>query len=278
MAPTVRSLARSWLPQRFLDRVERLYFDDRGHGYDRFGMAAEWVGVGLVITAPLYDHWFRVDSQGHEHLPVDGGAVLACNHSGTLPFDALMVWTDVVRHTDPPRVPRAVMDYFVNVMPFVSTLFVRAGAVGGSRGNVHQLLDAGELVLLFPEGVPGISKAFQDRYQLRQWRVGHAEMAIQHGVPIVPTAVIGAEEQMPQLGRIEAIKLFGAPYLPITATPLPLPVHYHIYYGAPIPVHEDYRPEQANDPAAVAEAAERVREAVEALIDRGLSEREGVFR
>jgi 1-acyl-sn-glycerol-3-phosphate acyltransferase len=278
VALTVRSLARRWLPGRFLDRIARLHFDDRGHGYDRFGLNPEWVGLGLLITSPLYDAWFRVTSTGAEHIPATGGAVLACNHSGTLPFDAMMVWADVIRHTEPPRVPRVIMDYFVNVLPFVSTLFVRGGAVGGSRGNMHQLLEAGELVLLFPEGVPGISKSYQDRYQLRSWRVGHAEMAIQHGVPVVPTAVIGAEEQMPQLGRIEAIKLFGAPYLPVTASPVPLPVHYHLYYGEPIPVHQDYRPDQCNDPAVVHEASERVKAAVELLIDRGLSERQGVFR
>ncbi|MCA9554102.1 MAG: glycerol acyltransferase, partial [Myxococcales bacterium] len=92
-------------------------------------------------------------------------------------------------------------------------------------------------------------------------------------------AVVGAEEQMPQLTRIQAgAKLFGAPYIPIPATLLPLPVHYHIYYGAPLNLHEDYRPEQADEPAVVREAADRVQAAVAGLITRGLEEREGVFR
>lgn len=271
------SAAKAWVPQAMLDRLSTAKTNDLGYGYDAFGMHPDWVGLGLGLMRPMYEQWFRVRSTGHHNIPASGAAILAANHSGTLPFDAMMTWADAVQHTDPVRVPRPIIDYFVDKLPFINTLFTRVGAVGGSRGNVHNLLSDGELLLLFPEGVPGISKPFSERYQLQTWRGGHVELAIRHRAPVVPVAVIGAEEQLPQLAKLP-ISLFGAPFLPITPTiVLPLPVRYHIYYGEPIAVHEDYPPEAATDPVAVAEAAARVKSAVEALIARGLEEREGVF-
>ncbi len=257
-------------------RFDNLVFHDEGHGYDAFGLQREFVAFGRLLTSPFYDKWFRVQSSGHEHIPSAGPGVIVCNHSGAVPFDGAMVWTDIVRKSEPPRVARPVADHFVPMIPVIGTVFARGGMVGGSRGNARALLEHGELLLIFPEGVPGIAKHFSQRYQLQEWRVGHAELAIRNSAPVIPAAVIGAEEQMPQIGRIP-IAMMGLPFIPITLTPFPLPVRYHILYGPPVPIPELYRPEMADDPAAVREAAGRTRAAVEALIERGLAERKGIF-
>lgn len=246
-------------------------------GFDRFGQSDAGVERGLALTAPLYERWFRVMSTGVENIPPAGPTLLTANHSGTLPFDAAMLWADIVRNSRPRRVPRPVLDTFVSALPFFNVLFARAGCVGGSRANVEVALESGELLLVFPEGVPGISKPFSERYQLQGWRVGHAELAIRHGASVVPAAVIGAEEQMPQWGRLAGLRLFGAPYLPLVLNPFPLPVRYHLYYGEPIPLGTRHAAAEADDPAIVSRAAEEVREAVAALIKRGLQERKGVF-
>jgi 1-acyl-sn-glycerol-3-phosphate acyltransferase len=260
------------------DRADHLAFADAGHGYDRFGMHPDFVAVGDALAGPLYDHYFRVKSYGAEHIPAVGPAILAGNHSGTLPLDGAMLFLDVLRHTHPPRVARPVADYFVLALPVISTFFARSGVVGGSRGNARALLEAGELLMIFPEGVPGIGKPFSERYQLQEWTKGHCELAIRHGAPIVPVGIVGAEEQMPQLARLRAPKGSPLPYIPIPLTLIPFPVRYHIHYGAPIPVHEDYTPDQADDPSVVSEAAARVKAAVQALLDQGLSDRKGIFR
>lgn len=269
-------LARVLTPRALRERAKRIHLVDAGHGYDRFGMSRAGVAQALGVTRWLYERWFRVVSHGIEHIPPTGPALLAANHSGTLPFDGMMLWTDVVRRTEPPRVARVVMDHFVNLLPAVGTLFTRGGGFGGSRGNMHALLDAGELVAVFPEGVRGIGKRFSERYQLQRWTEGHAEMAIRHQAPVIPVAIIGAEEQLPQIARLP-IRAFGSPYLPVTASPLPLPVRYHIWYGAPIPV-DHLTPRQANEPDRVAALAAEVKAAVAALIEQGLAAREGVFR
>lgn len=273
-----RALTRALGDDRHLARARALHFHDAGHGFDPFGMHPDFVAFGDALASPVYDRWFRVRSVDAHHIPPTGPAILAANHSGTLPFDGAMLWIDVLRHTDPPRPARAVADYFVSSLPFIGTLFSRAGMVGGSRGNVRRLLESGELLLLFPEGTPGIGKRFSERYQLQEWRQGHCEMAIRYRAPVVPVGIVGAEEQMPQVARIPLRGLgLPVPYLPIPATPLPLPVRYHVYYGEPLHFEREFTPDDADDPEVVAGAAARVRAAVEGLIARGLRERAGVF-
>lgn len=259
------------------ERVSNLHFQDAGHGYDAFGLHPAFVHFGLGLTRIPYEKYFRVRSVGADVLPSEGAAILAANHSGNLPFDGMMLWNDVLRHTEPPRVVRGIADHFVPALPFIGTVFARGGMVGGSRGNVRALLEAGELLMIFPEGTPGIIKPFHKRYQLQKFRVGHAELAIRHQVPVIPVGIVGAEEQLPSfLSSRRLGSLFGIEAVPIPFLPFPLPVRYHIYYGKPI--RFPHTPEQADDPKVVRSAAETVRQEVEKLIQKGLRERKGIFR
>jgi 1-acyl-sn-glycerol-3-phosphate acyltransferase len=278
MARLPRRIARALLPKEMRSHLERMVTHDAGHGYDVLGLHPDWVAMATAVTRPLYDHYFRATSHGAEHIPAEGGAILAANHSGTIPIDAVLIYQDVLRHTDPPRVPRPVGDRFLPHLPFVSTFFARVGMAAGTRGNVHHLLSSGELLLVFPEGTPGIGKGFAKRYQTQPFRVGHAELAIRHRVPVIPVGVIGAEEALIQLARIDGVHPFGAPYLPIPLTPFPLPARIHLRYGKPIPLHEGLPEGAEQDPAILQRAAERVRQAVQDLLDEGLAERKGIFR
>lgn len=278
MARLPRQIARALLPERLRQRLERMATRDAGHGYDVLGLHPDWVAMATALTGPLYQRYFRATSHGAAHIPQEGGAILAANHSGTLPIDAVLIYQDVLRHTDPPRVPRPVGDRFLPHLPFVSTFFARVGMAAGTRGNVHHLLSSGELLLVFPEGTPGIGKGWAKRYQTQTFRVGHAELAIRHRVPVIPVGVVGAEEALIQLARIDGVHPFGAPYLPIPLTPFPLPTRIHVRYGAPLALHEDLPEGAEEDPEVLQRAAERVRQAVQDLLDEGLAERKGIFR
>jgi 1-acyl-sn-glycerol-3-phosphate acyltransferase len=246
-------------------------FHDEGYGYDVFGLHPPTVRRVLRATLPLYRHYFAVESHGVENVPTTGPAILISNHGGILPIDAAMLWTDVVHRTG--RYLRVIADRFIPQLPFVSTLFARAGAVSGTRANVDRLLDRGELLAVFPEGITGPAKQFRDRYALQDWRVGHAELAIRHRVPIIPVAIIGAEESWPVLLRLRW-KLFGAPYLPVPVAPLPLPVQFRIHFGRPVELHRDHPPADADDPVCLAAAAARTRSAVAGLVLDGLAARD----
>ena len=279
MAFLLRTLTQQLTPRDQRKRADEIVLADAGYGYDVFGMHRGWIALGMGLMRGMYDSWFRVVSQGHEHIPTTGAAIIAANHSGTLPFDAAMLWADIARKTEPPRVARSVADHFVPNLPVLGTLFARTGAVGGSRANLERLLSGGALISVFPEGTPGIGKHFRDRYKLQPWRVGHAELALRFRAPVIPTAIVGAEEQMPQIARIPVgSRLFGAPYLPITLTPFPLPVRYHIRYGKPVLLHEHVDVRRAAEPSILRAAAHIIAERVDAMLQTMLSERQGVFR
>jgi 1-acyl-sn-glycerol-3-phosphate acyltransferase len=269
-----RAAARR-LPARERERLAGIVLADAGHGFDVFGMHRDGVAAAVWLTRLMHDVYFRVTAHGAGNIPSSGPAILAANHGGGLPFDAMMLYADVIAHTDPPRVPRPIADHFVSALPIVSTAFARAGVTSGSRANAERLLDQGEILMIFPEGTEGIGKPASARYQLQRWRVGHAELGMRHRAPVVPVAIIGPDDQWPQLGRLDWLHPFGAPFLPIPATPVPLPVRYHIHYGAPLALHEDGG--DADDPDAVATAASRVAAEVERLLAHGLRSRRGLF-
>lgn len=251
-------------------------FHDEGYGFDAFGLHPPTLQRALAVGAPLYDRYFRVDSRGAENVPAHGPAIIVANHGGVLPVDAAMLCFDVLRHT--PRVPRAIADHFVPRLPLVSTLFARLGVVSGSQINVRRLLERGELLVIFPEGVRGPAKRFDQRYELQRWSAGFAEQAIRHRAPIIPVAIVGAEESWPVAARIRGLRMFGSPYLPIPASPVPLPARYLIRYGAPMHVDHGHLRAEAHDPALVGRVTEEARAAVARLLAETLAERRGVFR
>jgi 1-acyl-sn-glycerol-3-phosphate acyltransferase len=250
-------------------------FHDAGYGYDVFGLNPPSLRRAVALGAPLYERYFRVDSRGAEHIPRTGAAIIVANHGGVLPVDAAMLCLDVLRNT--PRIPRAIADHFVPRLPLVSSLFARLGVVSGTPANVRRLLEDGELLAIWPEGVAGPAKRFGLRYELQRWRVGFAEHAIRHRAPIIPAAIVGAEESWPLAFRLP-VHVFGSPYLPLPMSPVPLPARYLIRYGAPIPIDETQVFRDADDPTAVAALAERARLAVARLVTDTLAERHGVFR
>lgn len=247
-------------------------FHDEGHGFDIFGLYPPALASAVTASAPLYERYFRVDSLGAQHIPGDGPVILVANHAGVLPVDAAMLCLDVLRQTDPARIPRAIADHFVPRLPLVSTLFARLGVVSGTRANVRRLLARGELLAIWPEGVSGPAKPFRDRYHLQKWRVGFAELAIRYGAQVVPVAIVGAEESWPLLGKLR-VRAFGSPYLPIPASPVPLPAHFHFRYGAPMRLTGD-----PDDPEVVARGAATVKAELENLMAIALDARRGVFR
>ena len=105
-------------------------------------------------------------------------------------------------------------------VPVVGTLWARGGGVAAHPDNAYRLLhDEGQLVLVFPEGTKATGKRFTERYQLHRFgRGGFVEIAMRAGVPVIPIAVVGAEESMPIVFKSSRLaKVLGLPYFPVTA-------------------------------------------------------------
>jgi len=250
---------------------------------DEFGLDPQFRERLLPIFQLLYDKYWRVDTRGARNVPRRGPTILVANHSGALPFDATMI-ACALHAAGQPRVTRFLYDRFVENLPYVPQLYRRVGGVVASRANAERLLQNGELVGLFPEGVAGLSKLFSERYVMQPFSSGFIRLALRHRARIVPVAVIGAEEIYPLLGRVRAIsKLVGVPYLPVTPFfpllgPLgmiPLPTKWTIRFGKPIVL--DAPPRRSHDTVAVRAMAEQVRVRVQQMVRALLRRRAGVF-
>lgn len=205
---------------------------------------------------------------------------MVSNHSGQIPLDGAMICTALFLDAKPPRLVRAMVERWVPTLPFISTFFYRVGQVVGVPANCRRLLERGELVLVFPEGVRGISKPYTRRYQLEKFGQGFMRLALQTGKPVVPVAVIGAEEQYVSLGNMERVaRALGLPVLPIIPQLLvggvmPLPTRYHLRFGEPL----YFGSETEIDDDALEEKVWLVRSTIQSMLDEGLRERKGVFR
>jgi 1-acyl-sn-glycerol-3-phosphate acyltransferase len=248
-------------------------------GGDPFGLDLGAARSALFACALLYRGYFRVEARGVEHVP-EGRALLIANHSGQVPIDGAMIASALFLNGDPPRMIRAMVEKWAQTLPFVSTFFSRVGQVVGVPENARRLLELGELLLVFPEGARGISKPFRRRYQLEEFGTGFMRLAIEMDAPIVPVAVVGAEEQYVNLGNIGwAARALGMPAFPlipqvlVPGMQLPLPVKYRIYFGEPLYFHGD----ADEDDAVIEEKVFLVKQTVQSMVNRGLKERRGLF-
>ena len=185
---------------------------------DEWGRSESIRAISRTLYEPIYRHWFRVEWDGLEKIPTSGGALLVANHAGAIPSDAPVIMHGVEKELGRPVYGLA--DYLFKTLPVVGTLWARAGGVPAHPDNAYRLLrHQGQLVLVFPEGTKATGKLYRDRYQLRRFgRGGFVEIAMRAGVPIVPIAVVGAEESMPILWKSAALaKATRLPYFPITA-------------------------------------------------------------
>ena len=188
-----------------------------------------------------------------------------------------MVGTATLLEAPKPRVMRSMVERWSAELPFMSHIFVRMGQVVGDPATCRRLLEADEGVLVFPEGARGINKMFSQRYQLTNFGHGFMRLALETGSPIVPVAVVGAEEQAPAIADIKPLaKLMGFPAMPLIfpqLVPLPLPVKYHLHFGPPMTFEGD--PDE--DDEIVAAHVKKVKNTITRMLQVGLEKRDGIF-
>jgi 1-acyl-sn-glycerol-3-phosphate acyltransferase len=238
------------------------------------------------VYNPLYKYWFRVEWEGLEKIPHHGGALLIANHGGAIPSDAPAIMHGIEEELGRPVYGLA--DTFFRTLPVVGTMWSRTGGVPAHPDNAYRLLhDQQQLALVFPEGTKATSKTYTDRYRLRRFgRGGFVEIAMRAGVPIIPIAVVGAEESMPILFRLPSVaKLLNLPYFPVTANALLMgPIGYVTYFPAKFklrvldPVTFDVEPGQDRySRSRVMDEAEAIRARLQDALHDMLRERRSVW-
>ena len=278
-----RRILETWNDPRIGERIDRLSRANlNAFGFDPFGYSPDYLKRVLPAVAVFYRHYFRVETHHIDRVPTEGRALFVANHSGQLPVDGAMIGTSLLLDLEPPRILRAMVERWVPTLPHASVFMSRCGQVVGTPENCRALLEDDEAILVFPEGSAGISKTYDRRYQLQRFGYGFMRLALEMKAPIIPVAVVGAEEQAVSLYDWRAAaRLVGAPAFPITPlTPLlgplgilPMPVKYHLLFGEPLTFVGDPNDEDGR----VGRHVRHVKNAIRGLIEEGLRVRKGVF-
>jgi len=262
----------------FEDRIARVAAR-MNDGSDAFGLDLEWARWTVLVAAFFHRQYFRSEVRGVDRVP-PGRVLLISNHSGQVPLDGLVLGASMFLDAEPPRILRSMVDKWTQTLPFVAPFFSRVGQIVGVPENARRLLEMGEAVLVFPEGSRGISKPWSKRYRLEPFGLGFMRLALETRTPIVPVAVVGAEEQYVSLANVTSVaKVLRMPAFPIVpqllvpGLQLPLPVKYRLTFGEPM----TFDGEADDDDAVIEEKVEVVKSAIQMMVDRSLRERPSVF-
>lgn len=228
----------------------------------------------------LYRIFWRVTVKGIENIPKEGKAVLVGNHAGILPFDGLML-NAALRKKAGREVWPLIEDFFYYA-PILGSMLSKAGCVRACQENAQRLLGENELVAVFPEGIKGIVKPFRSRYRLQRFgRGGFVKLCLKTDSPVIPVAIVGAEESHPLLFNFNSLaKILKLPYFPVTPLfpllgPLglvPLPNKWTIVIGEPLYINQ-FGPETAGDRVAVNRLSAKIKSQIQKMIDMEIGQR-----
>src|SRR5262245_5168814 len=276
MKEAVGAWADEQLGDDLLRRLRSVATQQNEYGYDPFGFNREDARVAMVVCQFLYRKYFRVETFGMENVP-DGPCLLVGNHSGQLPWDGLSIASALLFDRDPPRIARAMVERWAQTLPFVSYFFHRCGQILGTPENCRRLLDAGEAILVFPEGIRGLNKPITRRYQLEPFGPGFMRLALETRAPVVPVAIVGAEEQLPSFNLTPLARMLGLPSFPLMPTPpfvplVPYPAKHRIYFGEA----RNFVGDPDDDDEQMAPLVKQVQGTIQSMLQVGLKERKHI--
>ncbi len=255
--------------------VFELLRDRYRHYHDPWGFNLALCETALRKLVPIYRTYFKVRVFGAENVQ-NHPYIVVSNHTGQIPLDAMLITIAMIMDVTPPRILRAMIERFMAQLPFLGDLTAQTGSILGDRANCEFLIDNGESILVFPEGVRGISKNTPDYYKLRPFSQGFYRIALQKKTPILPVCVIGAEEMFPFVFHAKKLaSILKLPSLPVSANLFPLPSPIDIYIGKEIPIPDHLENESSDK--EIKESVYHIENTIKKMIVHGLKHRRPFF-
>ena len=280
---SLKDIEKHFVPKNSAEHLSKRHPDfwQRYEGLeDKFEFCLETLGKYDGPMSFFFKKYFRVQVRGVNNIPPEGAVILAGNHSGTLPIDALMTFEAQLENRTPRRIRYLVLPWFRRIKP-IWTFLAKVGSVEASFENALTLLNDGEIVGIYPEAERAMQKTWSEKYVLRDFNPGFVKLAIATQTPIVPVITIGAEETYPNFGNWKAMaKFLDMPLFPITLTfpwlPFPfsytpMPVRWLIQFGKPITLN--YSPDRSFDKELVDRITLEIREQIQQEINTMLTKR-----
>jgi 1-acyl-sn-glycerol-3-phosphate acyltransferase len=222
----------------------------------------------------LMTKYFRIEVEGMEHLPKNGGALIASNHSGFAGLDAFLLCYHILENTK--RVPRVLIHHLWFINETTARMSQKMGFIEANYKNGVATLEKKKMVIIFPEGEDGNFKPTTIRYQLQPFKKGMVRMALETGSPIIPTLVIGAEESNINLATLDLNKYIPGLKLPLPLNLIPFPARWKIKFLPPITLSRG--PEALNDDTFVRHTTQDLQDFMQIELDKEVAARKHIFR
>jgi hypothetical protein len=203
------------------------------------------------VLDPLDQYYFRSQFFGFENFPPRNNPerplIFASNHSGmAFPWDAIIfssqlfkmnkfAMNDAVRPLSAPMLSQSTL-----MNPFLVTDFwKRAGSIPATSLNFETMMYYKDSnILVYPEGVPGIGKGFDKRYQLQRFATSFIRISLKYKTDVIPFATVNGEYINPLAYNSETLNnlanKIGIPFLPVGFMTLLIPFQpWLFYFGFP---------------------------------------------
>jgi 1-acyl-sn-glycerol-3-phosphate acyltransferase len=233
----------------------------------------------LYLVDQTVCRYFRMTTIGGNNLPRGRGLIVGC-HAGGVPWDAACLVVAIYRATR--RFSRNAGDRIFGRFAAVERYLAARGAIVGDPQRLEAFLARDEMVVLFPGGAKDMTRPFWERYRVKPHRGfapgrgGYVKLALRTQSPIIPVAIVGAEEIHILLANLAPLaRLLGLPYAPLLLSPLPLPARIYIRFGEPIRL--DAPREAAGHQPTVDRLNGEVRTTLQALIEDTRRRRRGIY-
>ncbi|NJR69056.1 MAG: acyltransferase family protein [Synechococcales cyanobacterium CRU_2_2] len=254
----------------------------------------EFIQQCLPLWEWLYRHYFRVETQGWQHVPPAGqSALFVGSHNGGLASpDTVMMMVDWFRRFGPERPIYGLMHPKVwQASPPLAAIAEWCGAIEAQPKLAIAALQSGASVLVYPGGSRDVFRPHRDRGKIQlAGHQGFIKIALRQQVPIIPVISSGAHDTLIVLEDlyplVKQLNQWGMPWLmgidpevfpvylglpwglgigPIPNLPLPVPIKTQVC--API-MFEWYGREAAQDRSYVQNCFERVQQEMQQALDR----------
>lgn len=243
--------------------------------------------------------YFRPVYIGFDEMPErnnpDAPVILASNHSGmAFPWDAMVFGCGMMQQFDydENKIFRAMVAPGLSGVPPMHPFFMKgswkvAGGVDATFLNFETMMQypKGHL-LIYPEGVPGIGKGFNRRYQLQRFATSFIRMSLKYKTDILPYSTVNAEYIVPYVYSFDWINRqfnkIGVPFMAIGLPTLVLifpwafylafPAKMHFVKGTRISPHEWIdKPYEELEEAEISEIRDRVKDLMQKDLDAAVA-------
>ncbi|ASC70745.1 hypothetical protein XM38_016910 [Halomicronema hongdechloris C2206] len=245
----------------------------------------------------LYRHYFRVQTDGWQHIPETGNVLLIGSHNGGLAApDTVMMAYDWLRRFGPDRPVYALMEPSIwRLLPGVARLATQVGTLQANSQLAVAALRRGASLLIYPGGLRDVFRPHSQRDRICFYHnTGFIKLALLEEVPIVPLISYGAHDTLIVLADLypylAQLHRWGLPWLfgldpevwplylglpwglspgPLPNLPLPVPLHTRV---CPPIIFERCGLAAAHDEAYIEACYHRVCETMQRQLDQLFAE------